>query len=378
MKLCHILPYFYPYYAGPYEYIRVLLEEGHQVDLICFQRSSDPMIESRERLSIYRVSTNNHQRLSSQDRFNLSSKALTHIAENSFDLVHVYAFRNCFILPFFGKKYVKNWIYDLRTGSVSSNQVLANISNKLSALENRFFTASISLDPNVGNKVLGQNRVFHVVPLGVDLQRFRPISSKIAIRAKLNLPATARVVVYVGSLVPSRQPENLLNAFAIAAKKHKDIMLMLVGDDSAIPHLQSQTQSLNIMERVLLPGRIPYDQIQNYIAAADIGIAYVPHTPQYRYQPPLKTVEFLACGLPTIATNTEGNTTFIQDGYNGLLSSDDVNALGNALCKLLDDPKLFERLQSNARYSVMNHDWRDIVKQCLLPLYEKIVYASVG
>jgi glycosyltransferase involved in cell wall biosynthesis len=107
--------------------------------------------------------------------------------------------------------------------------------------------------------------------------------------------------------------------------------------------------------------------------AADIGISYVPKTPQYDPQPPLKTVEFLACGLPTIATDTVGNRVFIRNEYNGLLIDDTVESLSNAIVKLVTDTSLRTKFASVSRQSVRKYDWQNIVEKKLIPIYRWII-----
>lgn len=378
MRICHVVPGAYPGYAAPYEYTRALAQEGHQVDVICLQRQSQPLAEYIEGIRVNRVAPKHFSQLTWRDRHSLSTFTLTHIAKKSFDLVHVYAYRGCALLPLFGKRHVKKWVFDLRTGSVSENLWMSAIANKLSASESRLFSARIALDQNVGNHVFGRKLLFHVVPLGVDLSRFQVRTSKSEIRKRLNIPATASVIIYTGSLVAKRRPEKLLEAFAEVAKKFTGAMLMVIGDDGALPQLRQQAQHLDIAEKVLFLGRVPFQEIQDYIVAADIGLAYVPNTPQYQYQPPLKTVEFMACELPTVATNTAGNLVFIKDGYNGLLSPDTSHDIGKCILEFLVKPELYQSVRQNARRSIFQYDWKIIVKEQLLPLYEQLLAGEMN
>jgi hypothetical protein len=45
-------------------------------------------------------------------------------------------------------------------------------------------------------------------------------------------------------------------------------------------------------------GRVPYEKIQEYFAAADWGLIAVPPLPAQKYRSPVKTGNYLACGLP--------------------------------------------------------------------------------
>ena len=90
-------------------------------------------------------------------------------------------------------------------------------------------------------------------------------------------------------------------------------------------------------------------------------------------QPPLKTVEYLAAGLPTVATDTLGNRTFVQHGINGVLCGDSAKEYGQSLAALAQDESGYMRMQQMARSSVDTYDWRAIVQNRLIPAYYQIL-----
>ena len=105
---------------------------------------------------------------------------------------------------------------------------------------------------------------------------------------------------------------------------------------------------------------------------ADIGLSYVPVNENYNYNPHLKTFEYLACGLPTVATNTVSNRRIIQDEFNGVLVDDDPAELADAVSDLLENETKREKLRGNARRSVVDFDFEAITQNTLIPLYREI------
>lgn len=49
-----------------------------------------------------------------------------------------------------------------------------------------------------------------------------------------------------------------------------------------------------------ITGNLSYDEVKDYISAADIGLSGVPPTPAQKYRSPTKVAEYLLCGLPYI------------------------------------------------------------------------------
>ena len=61
-------------------------------------------------------------------------------------------------------------------------------------------------------------------------------------------------------------------------------------------------------------------------------------------------------GLPCVTTNITGIPELIRDGIEGLLvSPSDLDALVEALAKLIDDATLRQRLANGARKRILEH-----------------------
>ena len=122
-------------------------------------------------------------------------------------------------------------------------------------------------------------------------------------------------------------------------------------------------------------GYIRYAEVPKFLSAMDIAISYIPIVPAFDSQPSGKTVEYLACSLPVIATNTEGNRRFISNGINGLTCRDDSDSLSKAIIRLCLDISLRKKLAKNARSSIEDYDWRKIVRERIVPAYRKVLWS---
>jgi glycosyltransferase involved in cell wall biosynthesis len=95
---------------------------------------------------------------------------------------------------------------------------------------------------------------------------------------------------------------------------------------------------------------LPQHQLRKVIWDHDLGVAFVPDEGMYRPQVPLKAVEMLACGLPVIATDTNGNREIIQDSENGYIIKDDAKSV---CCKMQElwEYGVSEKIYQNAAKS---------------------------
>lgn len=131
----------------------------------------------------------------------------------------------------------------------------------------------------------------HVVPLGVELERFTQPLPIPADLARLPRPRLG----LVGGL-DERVDADLL---ARLARSHPDWSLVLVGPAEA----WRERSRLGALPNVHLLGRRPYEQVPAYLAGLDAGLIPYRHGGWADGSFPAKLFEYLAAGLPVVATN---------------------------------------------------------------------------
>ena len=79
---------------------------------------------------------------------------------------------------------------------------------------------------------------------------------------------------------------------------------------------------------------------------------------------PNAVLEYLAAGLPTVASRVGGNAEIIQDGKTGLLvPPNNPSALAEALLRLLRDPDFAETLGNRGReYVTSEFSFRRLIE----------------
>jgi glycosyltransferase involved in cell wall biosynthesis len=75
------------------------------------------------------------------------------------------------------------------------------------------------------------------------------------------------------------------------------------------------------------------------VQAMDIGIMPLPDEPWARGKSGYKLVQYMACGLPVVASPVGVNATIVEEGRTGLLATD-LAQWRDALTRLIDDPNL--------------------------------------
>jgi glycosyltransferase involved in cell wall biosynthesis len=199
-----------------------------------------------------------------------------------------------------------------------------------------------------------------VVPHGVDVARFA--TRRRRLRSRIGL-AHRYVVGFTGSLVPSHGVATLLEAFA---GLDKAAVLLVVGDGPERPRLENLARELGVRDRVSFVGAVPHGEVPEWLGMMDVATA--PYAPQpIFYSSPLKISEYLAAGLPVVASG-QGDVPRLVGDAGLLVPPGDASALRQALAALQSDNGLRMRLAASARTRARSLDWDSIAAQVELVL----------
>jgi len=199
----------------------------------------------------------------------------------------------------------------------------------------------------------------HVLPNGVNTERF----SQLDRASSLPHPFT---VGFVGTLKPWHGVEKLLHAFAALHTTHPNSQLLIVGDGPQREAIESQIAALGLTHAVEMVGAIPIDQLPHYYQQMDVGIAPYPGDINF-YFSPLKIYEYMAAGLPVIASDVGEISHLVEHEKSGLIyPASDIDQLTDALEHLLTHPLESRQLGSQARQvAIEQHSWQKRLEQVL-------------
>lgn len=374
LRVCFIYKTTYPGVLSELNLIpNYLAKKGFNVNVIAL--SGDKINNNKEiypdNLEINRIDLGKNN--NSSIKFIL--KSIIIINKKNLDLVHVFHFRWVFLLPLLCTKKNTKWLLDIRSGNLK-NDFRRPLANFITRLESKFFDKVAVIHEELGKNIFGniynKTNKYPVFPIGVDLSRFKK-EIKIQKRYKLQFALNNYLICYVGHLYAERKLDRLIKAIYISKKYFSTLKLLFIGDGEDKNRLKMIAQKLGLGKHIIFVGFIKYEEIPEYLNISDIAISYVPITIGYDVQPPFKTIEYLACGLPVIATNTKGNRFFIKNGENGLLVGDDPESISEAIVSIVKNPKLRAKMIKNARKSVESYNWQNIIEDKILPVYKELV-----
>lgn len=200
-----------------------------------------------------------------------------------------------------------------------------------------------------------------VVPAGVDA-RFRPVRDtlKLAqVRQRYRLPEW--FILFVGTLEPRKNLARLITAYA-QMRRHTGLPheLVIAGKPGWLyQDIYEQVTKEGLSENVHFIGFVADDDLPALYTLADL-LAF-PSLYEGFGLPPL---EAMACGTPVVASNRSSLPEAI--GSAGLLvDPEDINALADALARVLGDASLRVRLADLGRAQAARFTWQSSAERLL-------------
>ena len=178
-----------------------------------------------------------------------------------------------------------------------------------------------------------------------------------------SLPArdpASRSVVYAGQLYPWKGVDTLLRAIALLPEAR---LVVLGGrgspDDPDLVACRQVVCDLGISDRVDFRGFVPHGEVRATIAGAGAAVLPLPDNLMARYfTSPLKLFDYMAAGVPIVASDLPTVREVLADGDNALLvAPGDPDGLAAAIRRLLVNPGLADRLRRTAFDQVNAYTW---------------------
>jgi glycogen(starch) synthase len=229
------------------------------------------------------------------------------------------------------------------------------------------------LRDEIAGRGIPRDTVF-VAPNGVDAERFQPRPRNTELAGKLGL--TDRVVIgYIGSFFGFEGVQVLLQAAPQIIEQAAAAAIVIVGGGKHEAELHRLAQAAKLpSDRLLLVGRVPFDQIIDYYALMDVLVYPRLSLRLTELVTPLKPLEAMAMAKPVIGSRVGGIEELVEHGRTGLLfEPGNAQALAAACVKLAGDADLRQKLGAAGReYVLRERQWPAIIPR-YVDVYERLL-----
>jgi glycosyltransferase involved in cell wall biosynthesis len=217
----------------------------------------------------------------------------------------------------------------------------------------RILTASEERRKYFIRSTLVSQKKVEVIPIGVDLDRFRPNRAmRPMIREKLGLAPDTPLAIAIGHFGLEKGIDQVLVAAARAQALLGDRPWHLAVLGTGPAH---RVAALHEAGRGLLPERLTWAGFQTdvtpWLQAADLLI----HAPRLEAFG-MVVIQAMACGVPAAAFSVGGIPELIVHDRTGLLAAGgDVDALGSAIAQLITSPTRRHEMSERALGRAMQY-----------------------
>jgi glycosyltransferase involved in cell wall biosynthesis len=190
-----------------------------------------------------------------------------------------------------------------------------------------------------------------------------------AVRRELGLSDGAPVLVQTATLRPQKAVEVMIAATALVRRTHRDVRLLVAGEGDTAA-LREVAAAHGAADAVSLLG--PRGDVPDLLAAASVGVLSSDFEGI-----PLAVLEYMAAGLPVVATDVGGVPEIVRDGETGfLVAPRDPAALAERIGRLLDDAALAREMGERGRRRQQEAFSREAMVGAVTELYLRLLAAN--
>ncbi|MGA8942236.1 MAG: glycosyltransferase family 4 protein [Thermoactinomyces sp.] len=143
-----------------------------------------------------------------------------------------------------------------------------------------------------------------------------------------------------------------------------------------LQHIAKEDQDRSELERkrIYLHGRIPFIEVQKWLAKGKVGLVCLHPIENYRESLPIKMFEYMAAGLPLVATDFPLWKEIVESSNCGFVADAlDPKDMAQKVEQIAMDEDLWKQMSANARKAhEERYNW-DVEKTKLLSLYQELL-----
>lgn len=183
------------------------------------------------------------------------------------------------------------------------------------------------------------------------------------------------IIGYLGLVMPFKGYETAIQSMNYLGEEFK---LLIIGDSLDLKFkekINNMIQDNNLDSKIVFTGIVPHNEALEYSKSCDIGLLLFEDSYWTKYSTPNKLFEYMALGVPVVATNLPNIRFFINKYLFGVtISKNDPFLLAECIKNLKGDKGHLEMLGINGTSTFKENFTSEFQMQKLMSLYSKITY----
>ena len=213
----------------------------------------------------------------------------------------------------------------------------------------------------IDSNLHGETPRSFICPLGISASAFSKLPPPSSFGKRFPQAEGKRFILFLGRMHSKKQPELLIEAFDRIRGDHPEMRLVMAGSGSIkmMTMLQRAVERLGLTSLVIFTGMLDEVAVREALTAADV---FVLLSLQENFG--LSILEAMAAACPVIVSGHVGVSDLVSASGSGLVVEANVEALVQALQKLLDEPEVRQKMGQCGRREVLSKfTWESVASQ---------------
>jgi glycosyltransferase involved in cell wall biosynthesis len=201
---------------------------------------------------------------------------------------------------------------------------------------------------------------------GVNTASFDPknnFSESIKLKRKLGL-SRKFVIFYHGMVSATRGLTETIKAIEMLKGPNINAVFFLLGTGPAVPELKNLIREKELRNHVIIHDPVEHREVPKYIAMSDVCIIPLPNHPFWRFQCPLKLLEYLAMEKVVIATDIPAHRLVIGEEKCAIyISSIDPVEIEKSIVSAYNNRRKLEEWGKSGREIITEkYEWEKVAR----------------
>lgn len=190
----------------------------------------------------------------------------------------------------------------------------------------------------------------------MNLPHATPLTRTTRLRDIFNIDSAVSIILYQGAISHGRGIAPMIRALPYL----DHAVFCILGDGEQKHDFMRLAEELHVSNRVIFCGKVPYQELHQWTASADIGLAVIePISFSYSLALPNKLFEYAMAGLPVVASNLPAMRDILDETSFGVCVENfhDAPALAETLRSMLL-PSAYMRYHVQALHARERYTWQ--------------------
>ncbi len=187
-----------------------------------------------------------------------------------------------------------------------------------------------------------KNKPIYIIPTGIDIAPFKSsnfsLEEKNKLKESLGIKQDEKVILFLGRVASEKSIDVLMDVMPSIFKDHPNYKFLIVGDGPSKKSLEEQAKKLNIENKVIFTGKVPWNEVPKYYNLGDVFVnASITETQGLTF------IEAMAAEVPVVAKYAPNLSEFIKNNKNGILVKKNAD-FKNAIVDVIENKNLKETI----------------------------------